>query len=93
MKLSWEYHKIREDYTAKAQLEELSVWLNVSPDQIIINVDDDCNTFSYGNFIDTKDLEKRIAEIETLIDNIPSRDLADFCAHLMKDIKTLKKDI
>ena len=93
MKLPWEYHKVREDYTVKIELEDLSVWVNVSSDQIIVNVDDDCNTFSYGNFISTEDLEKRIDEIETLIDNISSRDLVDFCSQLMKDIKTLKKDI
>lgn len=93
MKLPWEYNKIRRDYSARTQLEELNIWLNVSSDQVIVNVDDDCDTFSYGNFIATKDLEKRIDEIEVLINSIPSRDLTGFCTHLMEYIKTLKKDI
>ena len=92
MKLPWEYREAGRDYTVKTQLGVLSVWISVSSSQIVINVSDDCNVFSYGNFTDTKDLEKRVAEIETLISNISSRDLADFCSHLMKDIKTLKRD-
>ena len=92
MKLPWEYREAGKDYTVKMQLGILSIWISVSSSQIVINVSDDCNAFSYGNFTDTKDLEKRAAEIEALISNISSRDLADFCSHLMKDIKTLKKD-
>ena len=92
MKLPWEYREAGRNYTVKTQLGVLSVWISVSSSQIVINVSDDCNVFSYGNFTDTKDLEKRVAEIETLISNISSRDLADFCSHLMKDIKTLKRD-
>lgn len=92
MKLPWEYREAGRDYTVKTQLGVLSVWISVSSSQIVINVSDDCNVFSYGNFTDTKDLEKRVAEIETLISNISSRDLADFCSHLMKNIKTLKRD-
>ena len=92
MKLPWEYREAGRDYTVKTQLGALNVWISVSSSQIVINVSDDCNVFSYGNFTDTKDLEKRVAEIETLISNISSRDLADFCSHLMRDIKTLKRD-
>lgn len=92
MKLPWEYCEAGKYYTVKMQLGILSIWISVSSSQIVINVSDDCNAFSYGNFTDTKDLEKRIAEIEALISNISSRDLADFCSHLMKDIKTLKRD-
>ena len=93
MKLPWEYHKLRNDYTVSTELEELSIWINISCDQIIIDVDDDNDTFSYGNFITTKDLKKRVDEIEALIDNIPSRDLVGFCSQLLEDMKTLKKDI
>ena len=92
MKLPWEYREAGKDYTVKTQLGILNIWISVSSSQIVINVSDDCNVFSYGNFVDTKDLEKRVAEIETLISNISSRDLADFCSHLMKNIKTLKRD-
>ena len=92
MKLPWEYCEAGKDYTVKMQLGILSIWISVSSSQIVINVSDDCNVFSYGNFIDTKDLEKRVAEIEALISNISSRDLVDFCSHLMKNIKTLKRD-
>ena len=93
MKLPWEYHKLRNDYTVRTELEELSIWVNISCDQIIIDVDDDNDTFSYGNFITTKDLEKRVDEIEALIDNIPSRDLVGFCSQLLEDMKTLKKGV
>ena len=93
MKLPWEYHKLRNDYTVRTELEELSIWVNISCDQVIIDGDEDNYTVSYGNFITTKDLEKRVDEIEALIDSIPSRDLVGFCSQLLEGIKTLKKDV
>ena len=90
MNLNWEYNKIRKDYTAKTELSVFSIWINVSTDQILINVDDDNDSFSYGKFVSTVDLEKRLKEIESTLDNVTTENLVDFCAQLMTAINKVK---
>lgn len=90
MNLNWEYNKIRKDYTAKTELSVFSVWINVSADQILINVDDDNDSFSYGKFVSTADLEKRLKEIESTLDSVTTENLVDFCAQLMTAINKVK---
>ena len=90
MNLNWEYNKIRRDYTAKTELSVFNIWINVSTDQVLINVDDDNDSFSYGKFISTADLEKRLKEIESTLDNVTTENLVDFCAQLMTAINKVK---
>ena len=90
MNLNWEYNKIRKDYTAKTELSVFSIWINVSTDQILINVDDDNDSFSYGKFVSTTDLEKRLKEIESTLDSTTTENLVDFCAQLMTAINKVK---
>ena len=90
MNLNWEYNKIRRDYTARTDLSIFSIWINVSTDQILINVDDDNDSFSYGKFVSTTDLEKRLKEIESTLDSVTTENLVDFCAQLMTAINKVK---
>lgn len=90
MNLKWEYNKIRKDYTAKTELSAFSVWINVSADQILINVDDDDDSFSYGKFVSTADLEKRLREIEVVLSKATTENLVNYCVQLMTAIKDLK---
>lgn len=90
MTLNWEYNKVRKDYTARAELAAFSIWINVSADQILVNVDDDNDSFSYGKFVDTVNLEERLKEIEAIVDETVADDLISFCSHLMAAIKEVK---
>ena len=90
MNLNWEYNKIRKDYTARVELAAFSIWINVSADQILVNVDDDNDSFSYGKFVNTANLEERLKEIEAIVDEIAADDLISFCSHLMTAIKEVK---
>lgn len=90
MNLKWEYNKIRKDYTAKANLTDFSIWVNISHDQILVNVDDDDDSFSYGKFTDTVNLEERLKEVEAILDSTSTENLVDFCSQLMSTVKALK---
>lgn len=53
-------------------------------------MDDDSDSFSYGKFVSTTDLEKRLKEIESTLDSVTTENLVDFCAQLMTAINKVK---
>ena len=53
-------------------------------------MDDDNDSFSYGKFVSTADLEKRLKEIESTLDSTTTENLVDFCTQLMTAINKVK---
>lgn len=95
--MNWAFHKVDGDYSLTTQKENIKIWANVAPDYLTISLyeyskDSLVGGFSYGKFLQIKDLENAKNFIEILIQEMPSGSLEEAGTYASSKLKDYGKD-
>lgn len=95
--IDWVFHKTRNDYTLSSQKGNIRIWANVAPDCIAISLSEtsgasELGDFSYGKFLQIKNLEASKKFVETLIQEMPNESLEECSIYVVNKLKDCGKD-
>ena len=95
--MDWVFYKTRNDCTLTLQKGDITIWVNLAPDWVTVNLSEtskgsDRRVFSYGKFALVKDLESSKKFIETMIQEMPDGCLEECGIYITNKLKDYGDD-